>query len=179
MELLKNNIENFKNDAKQYFKGNDTADNFKYRVATNFMIYNIEDVPYYPNDFKKSLQALYNNNLGSQLVEVFKNEFGYNLEEYLKQTANYEKLVTYSDAGSLKIGNKNFNILIPNGYGDGETEVFIIEQNIDIPLRYITLVEGEVEIFDYDCANSNVVTTIKGRYQIYSENGQIVFVKIS
>lgn len=32
---------------------------------------------------------------------------------------------TSSDAGSVRIGNDLFNVLIPNGYGDGYTTVIV------------------------------------------------------
>lgn len=35
---------------------------------------------------------------------------------------------TMSDIGSLKIGNSNFTMLVPNSYGDGETKVFVFKK---------------------------------------------------
>lgn len=182
MELLKNNIENFKTEAAEYFKnendhGLGLPGNFKYQVATNLDLYEIDNVSYYPNDFEKSLKALYDNNLGTQLTEVFKKDFGFNLKEYIKSTGvDHIHFYTHSDVGSLKIGNKDFTILIPNSFGDGTTKVFIVEERIKIPLKYFTMVKGEIAIYSYDCGNE-VSCKIDGEYQIYSEDGTIVFCK--
>lgn len=88
---------------------------------------------------------------------------------------------TYSDAGALKIGNKDFSILIPNGYGDGETRVAIIKleekKYYDLEaFRFFTSVEGTFDIYDYDCDSSgDIIQTIEGRYGIYVYEGFVVF----
>lgn len=172
-KLLSENIDHFKSDAYEFFSGD--TDNFKYRVATNFDAYDLEGVKYYPKEFKKSLQSLIEANPYTQLTEVFGFENGLNIKEHLMgQDKSLTHLETISDAGSVKIGNGDFSILIPNGYGDGITNVFISEKEIHVPLKFITTVEGVIEVFDYDCRD-NVIKTIKGKYAIFSGDGNVVF----
>jgi hypothetical protein len=86
---------------------------------------------------------------------------------------------TASDAGSLKIGNDNFSILIPNGYGDGRTLYSVVNSsdfNMDM-MKYFTLIEGKFSIYSFDCGN-NRIETIEGKYQIFHSDGLVVFVKM-
>jgi|GEM_PF-956631 len=82
---------------------------------------------------------------------------------------------TISDAGSLKIGNDSFSILIPNGYGDGTMRCAILESgefNRDA-FEFFTSIEGTLNIYGYDCGD-DVVKTITGRFGIYHGNGFVV-----
>ena len=90
----------------------------------------------------------------------------------------HERIETYSDIGSLKVGNKDFTICIPNGMGDGTNYVYIINEDVKIPcLKFITTMSGEnFEIYDYDCGN-NVIKRLSGRYAIYNYNGIFAIVK--
>ena len=96
-----------------------------------------------------------------------------------------ERLTTLSDAGSVRIGNDSFQILIPNGYGDGETNVLIIDEDdkLDEKARFFTIAEGEINIYNYDCASNpdlfplEVIKTLKGRYGIYNLDGVVIFKK--
>lgn len=88
---------------------------------------------------------------------------------------------TASDAGSVKIGNDKFSILIPNGYGDGMTDVCIVHTK-DNPfsnvLKFLTGVDGTFSIYSYDCGDA-VETELIGRFGIYYGDGFVVFEKWS
>lgn len=83
---------------------------------------------------------------------------------------------TYSDAGSLKLGNSSFSILIPNGYGDGVTQYAVLGEKEwnDNLLKFLTQVEGKFNIFSYDCGNE-VQETVRGKFNIFSGAGIVVF----
>jgi len=93
-------------------------------------------------------------------------------------------LTTLSDAGSVKIGNDNFSVLIPNGYGDGDTKVIIVS-NIDCEsfksFKFFTSIKGNINIYNYDCDSpcleSKVIETIKGWYGVYYKDGTVLFEK--
>lgn len=96
-----------------------------------------------------------------------------------------KKFYTMSDAGSVRIGNGDFKILIPNGYGDGDTTVKIYYKNDEKPefnnSDFFTVVENYFDIFDYDCSNATPVATLQGRFAVYipheeiESNGIVVF----
>lgn len=90
---------------------------------------------------------------------------------YLKKIAD-EHLITYSDIGSILLGNKDFKIAINNGYGDCDNDIYIINHNVNIEcLKFNTTFEGtDINIYEYDCAKSEDESLIKlsGRYAIYS-----------
>lgn len=108
------------------------------------------------------------------------------IEELKKELSELEKvdritLYTFSDVGSVKIGNDNFNILLPNGYGDGCTTVLILGKNEEPRENnhYICTIEGDYGIYSYDLGDE-VIYEMQGKYNIYnSHNGVVVFKKIS
>lgn len=110
-------------------------------------------------------------------------------EELKKELSKLKKadritLYTFSDVGSVKIGkigNDNFNILLPNGYGDGNTTVLILGKNEEPREnnQYICTIEGDYGIYSYDLGDE-VIYKMQGKYNIYnSHNGVVVFKKIS
>lgn len=94
-----------------------------------------------------------------------------------------DKMQTYiykCDAGSLLIGNDNFSILIPNGYGDGLFELAISDERIETDYRFITTfnVRGEANVYSYDCNTDAVLCTLtEGRYAVYSDYGNMLIEK--
>lgn len=103
---------------------------------------------------------------------------------------------TVSDAGSLLVGNEEFQVLIPNGYGDGTTRVavfnkadsdFDINSDYDVAFRIMPdmmdsgpYLYGEFNIYPYDCCNPTVdepCKTLEGRYFTYYYDGLIAFVE--
>lgn len=108
------------------------------------------------------------------------------IEELKKELSELKKadritLYTFSDVGSVKIGNDNFNILVPNGCGDGCTTVLILGKNEEPAENnhYICTVEGDYGIYSYDLGDE-VIYIVHGKYNIYnSHNGVVVLKKIS
>lgn len=90
--------------------------------------------------------------------------------------------ITFSDAGSLRIGNHDFKILIPNGYGDGKTYVHLCEKdelpNSVKPHSFFTCFSGvDINIFEYDCGGVDVVERITGRFGVYCDNRHVYIVR--
>lgn len=83
---------------------------------------------------------------------------------------------TLSDVGGLKIGNDQFSIIVPNGAGDGETIVAIVENFDEKLLRFFTSIEGKFNIYKYDCGNE-IVETIEGKYGIFHGESFVILVK--
>lgn len=108
------------------------------------------------------------------------------IEELKKELSELKKagritLYTCSDVGSVKIGNDNFNILVPNGCGDGCTTMLILGKNEEPRenSHYICTIEGDCGIYSYDLGDE-VIYQMYGKYNIYnSHNGVVVFKKIS
>lgn len=190
--LIKNNKEKFSTVARIYFndlvkKGNGVLYNqkkadFHYQVATNFNLYDT-NVEYIENDFKKTLSNFVINNPFTQLMEVFADILEIDKIPFIldkdKQAIN---LRTISDAGSVMIGTHNFQALIPNGYGDGLTNIIISNISFDsidkkIPMNYFTKVQGEIDIFASDDLGGRTIihNLLIGEYDIYSENGTVIF----
>lgn len=103
---------------------------------------------------------------------------------------------TASDVGSLLVGNEEFQVLIPNGYGDGTTRVavfnktdsdFDVNSDYDVAFRIMPdmmdsgpCLYGEFNIYPYDCCNPTVdepCKTLEGRYWTYYYDGLIAFVE--
>lgn len=97
---------------------------------------------------------------------------------YLRSILGDKQFKTSSDAGGVKIGNENFEIIIPNGVGDGITRVAVLNKNEmnDSAFDYITFCKGKINIYNYDCG-CEIAKTIEGRYGIYSKDGFVVFEK--
>lgn len=100
---------------------------------------------------------------------------------YLREMIGDKCRKTDSDAGGLKIGTDNFSIIVPNGHGDGVTRYAILDEKDFYAdhhiISYFTLVEGNIKIYAYDCG-TDVDQEICGRFQVYYNNGIVVFVKL-
>lgn len=95
----------------------------------------------------------------------------------------------YSDVGSLLVGNESFQMLIPNGMGDGTTRVAIFKKDDDVFGGLVELMmdrkhgptlSGKFNIYSYDCANPSVdepCKTLDGRYFTYFYDGFVAFVE--
>lgn len=90
-----------------------------------------------------------------------------------------KKYYTAADAGSVRIGNDQFTILIPNGYGDGTTTVHILEREEEQPeARFFTSFSGkDIKIYAYDCGGDAVVATISGRFGVYINDKKVYFIR--
>jgi hypothetical protein len=89
---------------------------------------------------------------------------------------------TYSDIGSVLVGNDNFSVALQNGYGDGETLVRVYEIGEKVPdgAKFNTSVQGTFNIYNYDCSDRNeedVVATLSGRFGVYYGYSSVFFEK--
>lgn len=111
-------------------------------------------------------------------VEIIKNED-------LKEIKPFKVVKTYSDVGSVKIGNDSFQFNIPNGYGDGNTDVFISDTPTEAPTNaeYVMHIDGDFNIYAYDCDTSDIAHTLHGAYYVFSQrdigasHGKVWFIK--
>lgn len=86
---------------------------------------------------------------------------------------------TSSDAGGVKIGNDAFHLIVPNGYGDGETRCAIVNKEAfgcRRLMQYFTQVSGDFNVYSYDCGD-DIAKTLNGNYHIYFYEGLVAFVK--
>lgn len=81
------------------------------------------------------------------------------------------KFQTNSDRGGVLIGVDGFNVLIPNGYGDCSTRVFVCDKNdglVPNDACFFTYICGDdISIFDDDCCDKYPVTKISGSFACY------------
>lgn len=96
---------------------------------------------------------------------------------------------TYSDVGSLLVGNEHFQVLIPNGIGDGTTRVAIFRKDDEVSGGLIELMfdckhgptlSGKFNIYSYDCDNPALdepCKTLDGKYFTYYYDGFVAFVE--
>ena len=72
-----------------------------------------------------------------------------------------DEFSTTSDLGGVLVGNTDWQVLVPNGYGDGTTEVHIIRfKDFEEQLEYVMDKETGKHHFDY-------FTVVKGHFGIY------------
>lgn len=184
--FITNNKENFASDAKKYFESLYEKSNgliytksksyFHYHVSTNFDLYDT-DVMYVDGDFRKSLFNLIQANPLTQLMEEFAYMFDIDKIDFILHED--KKAIVYrteSEAGAVMIGNDNWQILIPNGYGDGLTDVIITSIDKTIPMNFFTAVKGEFNIYmNDDFKNKEITYRLSGEYTVYTDNGTVLF----
>lgn len=100
------------------------------------------------------------------------------------EESDAKEYTTYSDCGGVLIGNDNFNIVIPNGYGDGETKLFILDDNNKIQLynmaKFFTSFNADdTKVYAEDTSRKREVINLKGRYGAYFNDGIVIFEKWS
>lgn len=84
-----------------------------------------------------------------------------------------------ADAGSLMLGTETFKARFTNGYGDGGFTV-TIDENGKVDLKdwcFVEDVKGKFNVYDYDCSDAQVLTTLEGHYGIYNRNGDMLLLK--
>ena len=119
---------------------------------------------------------------GTQLyAELLKRERPDKLWYAIREMFGSRQFKTVSDAGGLLVGDENFNLIIPNGAGDGTTRVAVFDDPDDFNgdlMTFFTQITGEFGIYGYDCNRScEPIKKITGRYSAYFYSGLIALVK--
>lgn len=115
----------------------------------------------------------------SQAYQVMLESYDYSgLWKYFREMLGEKRKYASSDAGSLKVGNDDFTILIPNGHGDGATRYAILNEDeyYGHRFRYFTQLQGKFNIYSSDCGDE-IAETIEGVFGIYIHEGMIALVK--
>lgn len=89
---------------------------------------------------------------------------------------------TESDAGSIRVGNSEFSILIPTGGGDGVSRFGVIE-NVNfnhgmMNFSGIMIDSQKAYVYDYDCDGGVPIFELSGKYQVYYYDGIVCFAKL-
>lgn len=179
---MKNN-ELYKRDLKLFIADQHTAE-FLYKVGTNEFNLDTNPIQKYNGNIKQTIIELIELNPQSQFAKEFHNlvEMSFNDLMNLNKEHILKELKTHSEKGSVKIGNTDFEILIPNGYGDCKSDVYIVEME-DVPANYLTTIKGDFSIFEEDMPfmENVVIEKLQGTYEIYNsfntDNGVVVFNK--
>ena len=97
-----------------------------------------------------------------------------------------------SDVGSLLVGNEEFQVLIPNGYGNGITRVAVFNKgtsDYDVASRVMSdmmdshrgpCLQGKFNIYPYDCCDPTVAEpckTLESEYFTSYYDGLIAFIE--
>lgn len=113
--------------------------------------------------------------------ELIKRERRHLLWGAVRDCFGNKQFKTESDAGSVRIGNESFSVLIPNGWGDGVTRVAVFENNYEFKagslLSFFTTVSGDFGVYAYDCGGSEVVAELSGWYAAYYGEGFVALVR--
>ena len=93
------------------------------------------------------------------------------------------------DGGCLLIGNASCQIHIPNGIGDGQYRITVLDTEEPAPSytewEWLGVIEGDaIHVYEYDCMDpedivrgKGTLLTLRGRYSIYRSlkgNGQMI-----
>lgn len=95
---------------------------------------------------------------------------------------------TFSDIGSVLIGNENFTFAVRHGGGDGTSKAIVFDSTAELHeyekthnLTFESSARGTFDIYAYDCAdeddNPEIVATLTGRYGIYYADHVVAFEK--
>lgn len=116
-----------------------------------------------------------------QCYQVMLKEYKYNsVWYYVREMFGDKCKKTFSDAGALKIGTKDFTLLIPNGYGDGETRYAVLEKSeyyANTIMHFFTTINGKFNVYSHDCGEE-ITEELTGKFQIYYYEGLVALVKI-
>ena len=89
-----------------------------------------------------------------------------------------------SDIGSVLVGNKIVRFALPNIGGDGTTKLIVCdwdeESEATTNAEFVTCIEGEFNVFKYDCSDGSdedVILALEGRYGIYKDFYKVILVK--
>lgn len=157
---------------------------FEYRCLTNRWdphtdlgkIERLWDAAKTKEDFVKALQKDEELKWTQACGVLSKNDF-----YYIRGMVGEHQLKTECEAGSVRIGNGDFRILIPTGGGDGVARVGILPEGApfnDSALTYFTLLEGCFDIYWHDCGIPVKAAELEGRFHVFYGAGFVIFVPI-
>ena len=76
------------------------------------------------------------------------------------------------------LGTEAFKAHYSNYYGDGTFTVYIDENGNDPGTwKFVDSVEGQFNVYDWDTNDTEVLTTLSGRYGIYCKRGNMLLIK--
>lgn len=137
---------------------------------------------------KRVLNMEIKSNIVYSLISMFGKDSDYHWYR-IRELFGDRCFKTYSDVGSLLVGNESFQVLIPNGMGDGTTRVAVFKKGDDVFGGLIDLMmdrkhgptlSGKFNIYSYDCDKPEVdepCKTLEGRYLTYYYDGFVAFVE--
>ncbi len=147
-----------------------------------------EDCKNYDEFEKRVLNHECDSNFVYSLISMFGKDSDYHWYR-IRDLFGDRCFKTYSDVGSLLVGNEDFQVLIPNGIGDGTTRVAIFKKGDNVFSGLIELMmdrkhgptlSGKFNIYSYDCDNPALdepCKTLEGRYFTYYYDGFVAFVE--
>lgn len=82
-----------------------------------------------------------------------------------------------ADRGSLVIGNDHLKINVPNGHGNCEMLVDVIDYDFDLSMSFhlFTSISGDFWLYS---KNEKIKYVEEGRYSIYYKSGCILIMKM-
>lgn len=93
-----------------------------------------------------------------------------------------KNLYYYSDAGCIKIGNENFNLLLLNEKGEGSFWIHILkkeESKKNIDGNFVSRISGRnIYIYESNRNNNRIEKLEHGEYLIYVNKGDFFFKEV-
>ena len=82
-------------------------------------------------------------------------------------------------SGALMVGNDDFTVHLPNGYGGGEFTVTVSDRKPkDIRHQFLVCdIDGKFNVYARDCDKDEVLCELDGTYGVYCNNGNMYFEK--
>ncbi|MFK8243899.1 MULTISPECIES: hypothetical protein [unclassified Facklamia] len=122
--------------------------------------------------------------LNRQLYFMLSKESGRHKYTVMRTLDKISKPInTLSEAGSVLVGNDSFSVSIKNGYGDGESTVYVLNETDNFEddlMEFSGVVAGtEFYISSYDCDNSWITKLpLSGKYMTYYYDSIVCLRKI-
>lgn len=105
-------------------------------------------------------------------------------EYRIRKLIGNNNITIHTVDGNILIGNSDFNVTVPNGFGSGNTVIAILDNGAIFNEYMVTSLRISINgtFYVYDC-NKDVlpVRKLNGTYYIYNycgtENGYVIFIK--
>ena len=89
-----------------------------------------------------------------------------------------KKLYYYSNAGCIKVGNKNFNSMLLNGRGEGSFWIHLCDKNENLneaDYEFVSRIAGDnVNVYENDIGDKTILKLDAGIYSIFKKRGDIL-----